>query len=101
MDWLKVFSKKDGFKILMCHHPGYYRKMVLGTEMDTFDLIVGGHYRGGQWRILNRSVYVPRTGLFVKDAVGKHDRLIIGTGVANTTKLLRFGNPCELVMIEI
>ena len=101
MEWLRAFSKKDGFKILMCHHPGYYRKMVLGTEMDTFGLIVGGHYHGGQWRLLNRSVYVPRTGLFVKDAVGRYERLIISAGVANTTKLPRLGNPCELVMIEI
>ncbi len=101
LDWLKDFSQKDGFRILMCHHPEYYRKAIQNTELDTFDLIVSGHYHGGQWRVRNRSVYVPRTGLFLKDAVGQFDRLIISAGVANTTRFPRYGNPCELVMIEI
>lgn len=101
LEWLKEFSRKDGYKILMCHHPEYYRKAIEGTDLDTFDLIVSGHYHGGQWRIGNRAVYVPRTGLFMKDAVGQFDRLIISAGTANTTRFSRRGNPCELVMIEI
>ena len=101
LDWLKKFSRKDGFKILMCHHPECYRKAVMNTDLDTLDLVVSGHYHGGQWRMFNRSVYVPRTGLFMKDAVGQFDRLIISAGVANTTRFPRHGNPCELVMIEI
>ena len=101
MDWLDEFSKRDGYKILMCHHPYYYRKLIKNTELDRFDLIVSGHYHGGQWRIKDRAVYVPRTGLFVKDAVGQFDRLIISAGVANTTRFPRYGNPCELVMIDI
>ncbi len=101
LDWLKNYSRKDGFKILMCHHPEYYRKAVINTDLDSFDLVVSGHYHGGQWRMFNRSVYVPRTGLFMRDAVGQFDRLIISAGVANTTRFPRHGNPCELVMIEI
>lgn len=101
LNWLRSYSRKDGYKILMCHHPEYYRKAVMNTDIDTFDLIVSGHYHGGQWRVLNCSVYVPRTGMFMKDAVGQFDRLIISAGVANTTRFPRYGNPCELVMIEI
>ena len=101
LDWLKTFSEKAGYKILMCHHPEYYRKAIEGTTLDTFDLIVSGHYHGGQWRVFNRSVYVPRTGLFLKNARGQSDRLIISAGTANTTRFPRYGNPCELVMIEI
>ena len=101
LEWLKEFSRKDGYKILMCHHPEYYRKAIDGTDFDTFDLIVVGHYDGGQWRAFNRSVYVPRTGLFMKNARGQFDRLIISAGTANTTRFPRYGNPCELVMIEI
>lgn len=101
LEWLRAFSQKDGYKILMCHHPEYYRKAIQYTDLDTFDLIVSGHYHGGQWRIGNRAVYVPRTGLFMKDAVGQFDRLIISAGTANTTRFSRRENPCELVMIEI
>lgn len=101
LKWLKEFSRKDGYKILMCHHPEYYWKAVMNTDLDTFDLIVSGHYHGGQWRVWNRSVYVPRTGLFMKNARGQFDRLIISAGTANTTRFPRYGNPCELVMIEI
>lgn len=101
LEWLQRFSQKDGFKILMCHHPEYYRKAIKNTDLDTFDLIVAGHYHGGQWRIWNRAVYVPRTGLFMKDAVGQFGKLIISAGTANTTRFSRRGNPCELVIIEI
>ena len=101
LKWLRSYSRKDGYKILMCHHPEYYRKAVMNTDLDSFDLVVSGHYHGGQWRLWDRSVYVPRTGLFMKNAVGQFDRLIISAGVANTTRFPRHGNPCELVMIEI
>lgn len=101
MNWLKAFSREEGYKILMCHHPEYYRKAIKNTKYDTFNLIVGGHYHGGQWRVKGRSVYVPRTGLFVKNAVGQFERLVISAGVANTTRFPRYGNPCELVMIDI
>lgn len=101
LEWLRKFSLKEGFKILMCHHPEYYRKVVMNTDLDTFDMVVSGHYHGGQWRIWNRSVYVPRIGLFKKEAVGQFDRLVISAGTSNTTKFPRHGNPCELVMIEV
>lgn len=101
LEWLKEYSRKDGYKILMCHHPEYYRKAIEGTALDTFNLIVSGHYHGGQWRAFNRSVYVPRTGLFMKNARGQFERLIISAGTANTTRFPLYGNPCELVMIDI
>lgn len=101
LEWLRGFSQKDGYKVLLCHHPEYYRKAIKDTALDTFNLVVSGHYHGGQWRVLNRAVYVPRTGLFLKDAVGQSEKLIISAGTANTTRFSRRGNPCELVMIEI
>lgn len=101
LEWLWRYNSKDSYKILMCHHPEYYRKSIQNTDLDTFDLIVSGHYHGGQWRIKDRRVYVPRTGLFMKGAVGQFGKLIISAGTANTTRFSRRGNPCELVMIEI
>lgn len=101
MTWLKKYSAKDGFKILMCHHPEYYKYLIKGKIIDTFDLVVSGHYHGGQWKIGNRGVYVPRIGLFVKNVQGKFGKQIISSGVSNTTHLPRFRNPCEVVIIRI
>ena len=100
LKWLREYSKKAGYKILLCHHPEYYRKMIMNTEIDTFDLVLGGHYHGGQWRVFNRAVFVPRIGFMMSDMVGQFDKLIISAGVVNTSNLPRFGNPCELVVID-
>lgn len=101
MNWLRTFAAKQGYKILMCHHPDYYRQLIKDTEPDTFDLVLSGHYHGGQWRVLNRGVYAPRKGLLMKNIRGQFGKLIISAGAANTTKYPRWGNPCELVMITI
>ena len=37
LQWLKEFSEKSEFKILLCHQPDYYRKAIQGTQIDTFD----------------------------------------------------------------
>jgi len=100
LDWLKEYSRKSGYKILLCHHPEYYRKMIMNTEWDTFDLVLGGHYHGGQWRVLNRAVYVPRLGIMMPDMVGQFGKLIISAGAANSSSIPRLGNPCELVIID-
>ena len=101
LEWLRNFSEKPGVRILMCHHPEYYRELIRGTPADTFDLIVGGHYHGGQWRLFRRGVYVPRHGLFLRGVRGRFGRLIVSAGVANTARLPRWGNPRELVIINL
>lgn len=100
LNWLKEYSLKDGFKILLCHHPEQYRYLIKNTDLDTFNLVLGGHYHGGQCRIGNRSVYIPRMGFMMKDMVGQFGNLIIGAGGVNTSSIPRFGNPCEVVVIE-
>lgn len=101
LNWLREFSQKSGYKILLCHHPEYYERYVKGTECDTFDLILSGHVHGGQWRIFGKGVYSPGQGLFPKYSRGIYDgKMIVSAGLANTIDIPRFGNPCELVMIE-
>ena len=100
LKWLKEYSQKDGVKILLCHHPEHYRYKIKG-KMDTFDLVLSGHYHGGQWRIGNVGVYVPRTGMMVPNVRGQFGKQIISAGVSNTTRFPRWGNPRELVMIKI
>lgn len=107
LEWLKRFSGREGYKVLICHHPEYYLRFIQGTEYDKFDLIVSGHCHGGQWRIFGHSVFAPGQGLFPKYAYGMHDthrsggKLIISAGCVNTANFPRWGNPCELVIIEI
>ena len=100
LKWLKEYSQKDGVKILLCHHPEHYRYKIKG-KLGTFDLVLSGHYHGGQWRIGNIGVYVPRIGLMVPNVRGKFGKQIISAGVSNTTRFPRWGNPRELVMIKI
>ena len=107
MGWLKAFSMKQGKKILICHHPDYYIRKIRGHLWDRFDLVVSGHTHGGQWRLFGAggrkrgiSVFAPGQGIFPKYAYGRYGKLIVSSGVSNTTKIPRFGNPCEIVLIE-
>lgn len=102
LDWLHAYAAKPGYKILICHHPEYYRRYIKDTEWDTFDLIVSGHVHGGQWRIGRHGVLAPGQGLFPKYCYGCYDKkLIVSAGLSNTASVPRFGNPTELVMIHV
>ncbi len=101
LDWLKSFSEKSGYRILLCHHPEYYSRYIKGTSLDTFDLILSGHVHGGQWRIFGKGVFAPGQGFFPEYSYGMYDgKLIVSAGAANTVGIPRFGNPCEVVMVE-
>lgn len=101
LDWLEEYAQKEGTKILLCHHPEHYKYKIKDRKIDTFDWVLSGHYHGGQWRIGNVGVYVPRIGLMVPNVRGRFGRQIISAGVSNTTRFPRLGNPRELVMIEM
>ena len=98
-EWLENFCGKDGYKILLCHHPEYYEPFLKGKKIN---LILSGHAHGGQIRIRNQGIYAPGQGLFPKYTKGIYDgKLIVTTGAANTASVPRWGNPCEVVMIQI
>ena len=101
LDWLDEYAQKEETKILLCHHPEHYKYKIKDRKTDTFDLVLSGHYHGGQWRIGNVGVYVPRIGLMIPKVKGKFGKHIISAGVSNTTRFPRLGNPRELVMINI
>ena len=108
LEWLDQFSQKDGVKILICHHPDYYPKYIKDTNRNTFALIVAGHAHGGQWRLCSRGgrkrgipVFAPGQGLFPRYSYGQYDNMIVSAGVSNTANIPRFGNPCEVVMIQL
>ena len=97
---LDGFFARDGFKILICHHPEYYDKYLRDRDVD---LVISGHAHGGQWRVFGRGVYAPDQGLFPKYTSGVYeDRLVISRGTANTASPIpRFFNPREVVCIRI
>ena len=100
LEFAKSFSDKDRCKILMCHHPEYYKKYLSGLDLD---LVLSGHAHGGQWRIFGRGIYAPNQGLFPKYTSGIHGgKHIISRGVSNSVAPIpRIFNPCEIVYIHI
>lgn len=98
-EWLDSFCEKDGYKILICHHPEYYDIIIKDRELD---LIVAGHAHGGQMRIRDRGIFAPAQGLFPKYTKGVyHGRMVVSTGCANTAAIPRLNNPREAVIIDI
>jgi len=97
------FAREEGYKILLCHHPEYYRRYLRPAGLaDAFDLILSGHNHGGQWAIGSHGLYVPGQGLFPPHCAGMFDgRLIVSRGVCNNVPVPRIGTPPELVLIDL
>ena len=99
LDFLSDFCACDAPKILLCHHPEYYKKYL--KDMD-IDLIVSGHAHGGQWRFFGRGVFAPGQGLFPKYTSGIHDnKLVISRGLKKSGTIPRIFNSPEIVKINI
>ncbi len=100
LEYLKEFSKEDGFKLLLCHHPEYYPEYIRETDID---LTISGHAHGGQWRILGQGIYAPGQGIFPKYTAGLYEeRLYVSRGLTNTAfPVPRIFNKTELAVIEL
>lgn len=99
LQWLGSFCAKDGYKILLCHHPEYYDRYLRDKNIN---LILSGHAHGGQIRICGRGIYAPGQGIFPKYTKGIYDgRMIVTVGASNTASVPRWGNPCEVVLIHL
>ncbi len=97
--FLKEFSSKNGFKLLLCHHPEYYSKYIKNFNVD---LTLSGHAHGGQWRIFGRGIYAPGQGIFPKHTSGFiDDRLIVGRGLGNPHIIPRINNKPEIINLLI
>lgn len=99
VDLLTEFLDFDGPKILLCHHPEYYKKYLKNLNID---LIVCGHAHGGQWCLFGRGIYAPGQGIFPKYTHGVHDnKLVISRGLKKEKFIPRINNPIEIVKIII
>lgn len=97
-------SADDEYTVLLSHRP---ELIELYNEYD-FDLVLSGHAHGGQWRIpfLLNGLFAPDQGLFPRYAGGMYTgedmTMIVSRGLAReSTRVPRFYNPPELVIIDI
>ena len=96
--WLNEFEAQDGYKLLLCHHPEYWKKYLQGRKID---LILSGHAHGGQIRLFGQGLFAPGQGWFPKYTSGIYGNMIVSRGLANTGGIIpRLFNPCEIVYIE-
>ena len=98
--WLDdVFCRREGFKLLLSHHPEYYPSYFRQRKID---LVLSGHAHGGQWQLFGRGLIAPGQGLFPKYTHGVHEnRLVISRGMGDHTFVPRLFNPREIVMLQL
>ena len=101
--WLNEYSTKDGIKLLMCHHPEYYPKILKNiNKKENISLIVSGHVHGGQWKIFGKPLFSPTEGLFPKYGYGNiNNHMIVSGGLSNTVNIPRLFNPREIVFVNL
>ena len=99
LEWLDEFCSLGCPKVLLCHHPEYYKKYLKGMDID---LIVSGHAHGGQWRLFGRGLFAPGQGIFPRYTSGVYEnRLVVSRGLKEARRLPRIFNPTEVVIIKI
>lgn len=102
LDWLEHFSSLPGTKLLLCHHPEYWERHILGRGIL---LTVAGHAHGGQWRAFGRGLLAPGQGLFPRYTSGVHCRegqyMVVSRGLRKSCGVPRINNPPEVVVLEV
>ena len=98
--WLPELANRPEFRLLMCHHPEYFRRCIAPFDID---LTVAGHAHGGQVRIGKQGVYSPGQGLLPRLTSGFYDddRLLVSRGVTNATWAPRINCECEVIMLHL
>ena len=99
VDYIAEFSAEGGAKLLLCHHPEYYRRYL--RDCDT-GIICAGHAHGGQIRLFGHGLYAPGQGFFPRYTSGVHDgRFVISRGLTNHSFPPRIFTRPELVILHI
>ena len=100
--FIERFASLDGYKILIAHHPEYFKPYIRDKAID---LTVSGHAHGGQWRLGKLAAYAPGQGIFPRYTSGlytyRNRHLAVSRGVGNHTPIPRIFNSTELVMVHL
>ncbi len=93
-------SAKDGYRLLLCHHPEYFQPLISAHAVD---LTLAGHAHGGQWRPFGIPLFAPGQGIFPRLTSGLYfdDRLLVSRGTGSHGSIPRLWNPCELILLTI
>ena len=94
---IRELDERDGFRILLCHHPEYFMPHIQKTGIE---LTVSGHAHGGQWRLFGQGAFAPGQGILPKYTSGVlENRCVISRGIGNHTMYPRIFNAPEVVII--
>lgn len=98
--WLGDMASQEQFRLLMCHHPEYFRRHVAPYEID---LTLAGHAHGGQVRLGRQGLYAPGQGILPRLTSGFYfeDRLLVSRGVTNATWAPRINCGCEVIILRL
>lgn len=99
-DMMDAFEQLEGCKLLLCHKPEHYMKVLKHREVD---LAIAGHAHGGQIRIGKQGIYAPGQGLLPRYTRGWENdgKLLISAGAGNPCRAPRWSNPCEVLLLTV
>lgn len=98
--WLRAMAERDEFRLLMCHHPEYFRQYIQPYDID---LTIAGHAHGGQVRLGRQGLFAPGQGIFPRLTSGFYfdERLLVSRGVTNATWAPRINCGCEVIILHL
>ena len=99
-NFLERFCAMPGYKLLLCHHPEYWKPYVKPLPID---LTLSGHAHGGQWRLFGQGIFSPGQGLFPRYTSGLyHGRLLVSRGIGNPHhRIPRIANRPMIALITL
>lgn len=105
LDFCVDFENTDRYKILLSHIPSAWLDWGY-IEQFPVDLVLSGHYHGGQIRLpLLGGVYAPEAGLFPDYTeglyVGSQATCILSTGLGASPGIPRINNLPELTVVNL
>lgn len=104
-DFMDAFTDTETPTVLLAHlSEGLLAYHCLGDW--NVDLVLSGHTHGGQIRLpLLGGLYDPEVGFFPKYTQGLFRNngayLVLSTGLGSSTRIPRFNNPPELIVIDL
>ncbi|MBQ9748843.1 MAG: metallophosphoesterase [Clostridia bacterium] len=100
LDFLQSFSEEEGYKLLLSHHPEYFKPYIRPLSVD---LTLSGHAHGGQWRLFGIGAFAPGQGIFPRYTSGLyHGRLLVGRGLGDSHAFPpRINNAPELIFLTL